>query len=180
MTGRTETRALVVSACLLSFAIGCQPATLDGTPYARSGRRATDDGDDDDGKKTKTKTSPTGEDDEATGTTRSAQTQSSPLPDAGTTTPTPAPTPTPTPTPTPAPTPSCQSPSGEVCFDCCLGANPGAASLENAFDACLSRCFDDSCAAACEAQHEAQCGASAACRSHHACLEANGCFGLGF
>jgi hypothetical protein len=174
--------ALIASTCVATFAmLGCQPPGVDGTPYGRDRARAT--AAPDGGKSKNNAPSPLRETPEATGSTSSAQ-QGVSLTDAGAEdetaeTPTPTPTPPPPPPPTPAPPPNCQSYSLSACFGCCLDANPGAITIEDQYDACLYNCFDDVCAYACDNQHAARCNGNAACKSHHTCLQANGCFGPG-
>jgi hypothetical protein len=154
--------------------IACAPESVDGAPYSGNGGRAARSKERKNNASNPVMETPGGE---ATGSTSAAQTQGGAL-DAGGAAVTP--TATTTTTPPPPPPPSCQSPSDQACFDCCLDANPGAGVVENAYDNCLFNCFDDFCADNCDAQHNAQCNGNAGCRAHHACLQANGCFGIGF
>jgi hypothetical protein len=164
-------------------AIACQPPpSIEGTPYGGDEPAASGTGS---SNKRSNENAPSPMHDSAPSS--SAQTNAAPVTttDAGTVAPAPTTTAAPTAAPTttsppPAtPPPSCQNADDQLCFFCCLDANPGAVPVEEAYDDCLNGCFDDTCAANCDALHLSQCSASTACTAHHACLQANGCFGPG-
>jgi hypothetical protein len=178
------TRSVVVAAAAFAFAlIACSaPVSVDGTPYGNSSSSSNGDDTKKPAKKRNTTPAPVNDAEDPTADpTQGTASRPSPVSAPTETDPTPT-TPAPTATTPPAatappPPPSCQSSNPDTCFNCCLNANPGAIPLENAYDSCLNNAFSDADVSNCANQHAAQCNGSTDCRSHHACLQANGCLG---
>jgi hypothetical protein len=141
--------------------VACDPPSIEGTPYDNTDAIPT--------KRTQTQP-PTSASGEPQGQTSSAETQGASVAnnDGGVRGADAAP---------PA-APNCANANVLTCFNCCLNANPDAIPVENAYDNCLDSCAtnDQACTDACRAQHLTNCNANTSCVSHHACLQANGCF----
>lgn len=74
--------------------------------------------------------------------------------------------------------PACRNDADPIaCLDCCLTANPGAQSFEDAYGACLGTCDagDQNCVNLCFDEHLNDCQTSADCLANHACMAANNC-----
>jgi hypothetical protein len=154
----------------------CQPASIEGTSYAKGTKNT----------RSSSAGKASGEDAEATETAEDPLTTTPPPSsgaDAGQIAVPPPITPNP-PAPPPAPPPvthpNCQSGNPLTCLDCCLGANPQAVAHERAYDDCVGGCFDSACDQQCQNQHVAACAANAACSQNHACMKANNCLAQNF
>jgi hypothetical protein len=146
-----------------AWIVACDPPSIEGTPYDNSDAIPAK------------RTPPTSASGEPQGQTSSAETQGAQVTetDAGGVVPA---TDAAAPAASSATPPNCANPNVLTCFTCCLDANPDATPVENAYDNCIDSCTDQACNDACHAQHLTNCNASTSCLSHHACLQANGCF----